>query len=161
MSGDSREPSAVADVASGQRGGNTQGPIASTLRGPATVAPGDEAQLELQIDRRALHQHVPVEVQLRLPPQVVLEQGAERTVVAPSSEPHALLRFVVRPLEHPRQPLLVVVDAHGDGFGYHAELPYHFAGQTPPASAPVRAGGAVRVGRRHYGQSVPVKLSGD
>ncbi|HEX6240080.1 MAG TPA: hypothetical protein VFZ61_04280 [Polyangiales bacterium] len=159
--GGSESPSAVADAASEQRIGNSRGPIASTLSGPARVAQGHVAELLLSIDRRALPHLVPVEVQLLLPPEVALERGAEHTRVAPSDEPHAQLRFLVRPLARTRTPLTVVIDAHGDGFGYHAELPFYFEGQAQPRSAPARTAGAVRVGRRNFGQAVSIEPASD
>lgn len=158
---DSESPSAVADPPRAQRAGNSQGPIATTLSGPPQLTLGELAELRLQIDRRALHDQVPIEVELRLPPEIALEQGAARTTIAAGGDPNTELRFGLRAHARARQQVTVVIDAHGAGFGYHAELPYYADGHVPLPLAPARAATAVRVGRRNFGQSVGISPSSD
>lgn len=153
---DSHNPSAVADPAALVRTGNRQGPLACTLSGPEHAQAGAPLALALHIDRRLSHASVVVEVKLRLPEGVALEQGALEAQVAPSSEPNVELAYTLRAHALPAQPAVFVIDARGEGFGYHAELPYRFGRAPEPPSAPVRDRSLVRVGARNFGASVPI-----
>lgn len=150
----SMDPTAVAPR--GEDIGNVQGPIASTLSGPAQVQPGDQVALTLRIDRQALANSAEVSVQLTLPEQVTLQRGALRTRVLPDGVRVAELHYAVSIDALPERELSFTVTAAGEGFGYHAVLPYRFGLETALPSAPARSGDALRVGARSFGAAVAI-----
>lgn len=136
--------------------GNVEGPIATTLSGPAAPRAGDEIVLSVRIDRRLLKENSDVSVQLKLPEQVKLRRGARRTRVLPDSVPVAELHYALQLDALPDEDAIIVVTAMGDGFGYRASLSYRFGRESAlPESAP-REANAVRVGERSFGAAVPI-----
>ncbi len=150
----SMEPTAVAPA--GDDTGNEQGPIASTLSGPTHVQPGDQVALTLRIDRQLLADSAEVSVQLALPEQVMLQRGALRTRVLPDGVRVAELHYAVLIDALPDEALTFIITASGEGFGYHAVLPYRFGLESALPSAPIRSGDALRVGARSFGAAVAI-----
>ena len=150
----SMDPTAVAPA--GDHTGNEQGPIASTLSAPAHVQPGEQVALTLRIDRKLLADSAEVSVQLILPEQVTLQRGALRTRVLPDGVRSAELHYAVLMDALPDEPLTFTITATGEGFGYHAVLPYRFGAESALPSAPARSGEPLRVGARSFGAAVAI-----
>lgn len=151
---DAKSPSAVAPPRTFSLG-NEQGPIATTLLAPSEPRAGEEIALTLRIDRRLLGASSEVSVQLTLPEQVTLQRGALRTRVLPDSEPVAELHYALQAQALPDEDATFTVTATGEGFGYHAVLPYRFAREeTLPEGAQREQ--AVRVGARSFGAAVRI-----
>jgi hypothetical protein len=151
-----KNPAAVAQPRALVETGNRQGPLASSLSGPDRARAGETLPLTLRIDRRMLHDSVEVLVEVNLPDGVALQQGKLRTRVLPDSEAVVELRYALRADALPDENVVFVLDAEGEGFGYHAELPYEFGRESAPPSAPERSAEAVRVAAKNFGASVTV-----
>jgi hypothetical protein len=149
-----KDPTAVAPAS--EDTGNVQGPIATTLSGPARVRPGEQLELTLRIDRQRLADSAEVTVQLTLPRQVTLQRGSLNTRVLPDGVRVAELHYAVQIGALPDEELTFSVSAVGEGFGYHAVLPYRFGLESALPSAPARSGGALRVGARSFGAAVAI-----
>jgi hypothetical protein len=155
-SDDAENPAAVARPRALVEIGNRQGPLSCRLAGPELAHAGERLPLTLRIDRRMLHDSVEVAVQVNLPAGVVLEQGKLQTQVLPDSEPVVELQYTLRSDVLPDENVVFVLDAQGEGFGYHAELPYEFGRASVALDAPERSAGAVRVAARNFGNAVAV-----
>jgi hypothetical protein len=152
---DAKNPSAVAPPRSYSLG-NEQGPVATTLSAPSEPRPDEEIALTLRIDRHLLAASSEVSVQLNLPEQVTLQRGALRTRVLPDSEPVAELHYALQASALPDEDATFIVTAIGDGFGYHAELPYRFGREDTLPERAERGASAVRVGVRDFGAAVRI-----
>jgi hypothetical protein len=132
-------------------------PLFSALRGPHVPQRYKTLRLLLDLDRRIpFNSHVSVE--LRLPAGVSLRNGQTRVQVGPNARPqHDQLRFDLDVGELPSKDLVVVVDARGKSFGYHAEHPYRFGRPPPVPLAPALSGPELRVAGKSYGRSVVIK----
>ena len=150
----SMDPTAVAPAA--DQNGNEQGPLTSTLSGPAHVEPGDQIALTLRIDRQLLADSAEVFVQLTLPEQVTLQRGAQRTRVLPDGVRIAELHYALLIDALPDDALTFTLTSTGEGFGYHAVLPYRFGVESALPAAPSRSGEALRVGMRSFGAAVAI-----
>lgn len=148
------DPSAVAEPTYSV--GNAHGPIRTTLSGPAVPQRDGEIELSLRIDRHLLTPSAEISVRLSLPEQVALQSGALDTRVLPDSEPITELRYVLRVDDLPDEDVMVSVAAVGEGFGYHASLPYRFGRKGAPPQKVHRGVYAVSVGKRNFGAAVQV-----
>lgn len=132
-------------------------PLRAKLVGPEAPAVLAPIRLTLQIERPAA---IPsdVDVEIRLPESVLLHVGErKRTLAKNAGAARDELHYELMASELPAEDAIIVLDAHGPGFGYHAELPYRF-GRPEPAHKAVEAGGAeVKVGPHNFGESVPVR----
>ena len=155
-SDDAKSPSAVAQPVALVRTGNAQGPIASSLSGPEQPRVGVALPLTLRIDRHVLHDSVPVSVHVRLPEGVILTSGAADIALPPSQDEVITLEYVVRARSLPNQPATFVIDAMGEGFGYHAELAYRFGRAAELPRDPARDVVDVRVSSRNFGAPVDI-----
>jgi len=149
------DPSAVAEPTYST--GNAHGPIKATLSGPAAPQPGGEIALMLRLDRHLLAASAEVSVQLKLPEQVALRRGALHTRVLPDGEPVTELRYALQVDALPDSDVIVSVAAVGEGFGYHAELPYRFGRKGALPHEMLRSPASVTVGGRSFGAAVRIR----
>jgi hypothetical protein len=132
-------------------------PLFSALRGPKAPQRYKALRLMLELDRRIPFSSR-VSVEVRLPPGVSLRNGQRRMQLAPNARPqHDKLSFDLEVRELPREDAVVVVDARGKSFGYHAEHPYRFGRPAPLPRAPALSGPELRVAGKSFGRSVVIK----
>ena len=132
-------------------------PMLSVLRAPMGPQQFRNLRLVLDIDRR-----VPigseVTVELKLPAGVRLTGGQASTRLARNVQAQRdQLAFELDVGATPAEDLLVVVDARGAHFGYHASHPYRFGRPAPVAHAPEALGRELEVAGKRFGRSVVVR----
>jgi hypothetical protein len=132
-------------------------PLSAELRGPSSPRAYSALRLQLELDRR-IPVHADVTIDVRLPKGVTLAGGPPQRALARNlrAQRDALV-FDLTVSAIPREDLVVVIDARGQGFGYHAELPYRFGRPEPVPVGPRADGRELRVAGKSFGRSVPVR----
>jgi hypothetical protein len=130
--------------------------IGAFLHGPITPVASQPIQLTLEVTR-----HIPLKaeitVDVRLPAGASLRTGETHTRLAANDAARRdQLVYELAGGPMPSEDLVVVVDARGAGFGYHAELPYRYGRPAPVPDAPEASGANVQVGGKSFGKSVQV-----
>lgn len=128
-------------------------PLQLTLSGPTQPKAGEPLPLTAQVTRNQPFS-VPIDVTLRLPEGVRLMEGESVQQILPSADAGTRsLRFVIVADPLPSEDITLVLDAHGQGFGFHTEKAYRFG--RPQALTPsVPLGEALKVGSHNAGPSV-------
>ena len=131
-------------------------PLMSALHGPRKPQRYKKLRLMLELDRR-IPVAAEVSVELRLPKGVRLMGGQPSTRLAKNLAPQReQLAFDLDVGELPSEDLVVVVDARGKSFGYHAEHPYRFGRPKPTVVPPEARGRELRVAGRSFGRSIVI-----
>ena len=136
-------------------------PLCSSPRSPITIewrVVDDRASglvLEAVIDRAL--PWLPIELALRVPAGASLADGSPTDQLPAANVPGRSTRTFELAFDRvPQEDLVLVADAAGDGFTYHAEIPYRFGRPEPQPTAPGRSSRRTRVGAADWGR--PVRL---
>lgn len=144
------------DVAAEAHDKRPGAPVLASLRGPEAPVAGELLALEARIERkRALNTQV--EVELVLPPGVVLVEGDRLATLSPNTQAQTdTLRYVIRAEVLPESEVRLLVRARSQGFGLSSAQSYRFgrARALPPALP--HTGKELRVGDKSFGRSVDI-----
>jgi len=129
-------------------------PIQLSLSGPEAPRAGQLLTLTAEVTRN-IPFTVPIDVELRLPSGVTLQEGDSVQQLLPSRDTGtASLRFVIVADAIPDDDAILVLDARGQGFGFHAEQAYRFGREKPRTKSAPPLGESLRLGSRNAGRSV-------
>jgi hypothetical protein len=132
-------------------------PMFSALRAPMGPQQYRTLRLVLDVDRR-VPVGADVSVELKLPHGVQLTSGRTSTRLRRNLQAQRdQLAFDLHVGATPAVDLLVIVDARGPHFGYHATHPYRFGRPAPTPEALETRGRELTVAGKSFGRSVVVR----